>query len=181
MRYPDGGGLTPAARAKREQVRLEAAGLFAAGMSPPAVARKLRVSRKSAYVWHKAWRTAGAEALVSKGPGGPPCRLNAAQVERLEAALDAGPAVWGWTEDQRWTLARVTMLVGRLFHVSYTPRGISYLLHRLGWSPQVPQRRAAERDEEAIATWVKDTWPLAEQRRGTRTRGSASPTKQDNH
>lgn len=29
MRYPDGGGLTPAARARREQVRLEAAGLFA--------------------------------------------------------------------------------------------------------------------------------------------------------
>ncbi|MFD0480602.1 winged helix-turn-helix domain-containing protein [Nonomuraea thailandensis] len=56
----------------------------------------------------------------------------------MEAALDAGPAVWGWIEDQRWTLARVTVLVGRLFHVSYTPRGISYLLHRLGWSPQVP-------------------------------------------
>lgn len=88
---------------------MEAAGLFAAGMSPPQVARKLRVSRKSAYVWHKAWRTAGAEALVSKGPGGQHCRLNAAQVERLEAALDAGPAVWGWAEDQWWTLAQVTI------------------------------------------------------------------------
>jgi hypothetical protein len=31
MRYPDGGGLTPAARARGEQVRLEAAGLFATG------------------------------------------------------------------------------------------------------------------------------------------------------
>ncbi|PRX50752.1 winged helix-turn-helix protein [Nonomuraea fuscirosea] len=94
--------------------------------------------------------------------------------------MDAGPAVWGWTEDQRWTLARVTVLVGRLSHISYTPRGISYLLHRLGWSRQIPQCRAAERDEEAIAPWVKATWPMAEQRRGIRTRGSASPTKQDN-
>ncbi|GAA2215678.1 hypothetical protein GCM10009850_111460 [Nonomuraea monospora] len=178
MRYPDGGGLTPAARARREQVRLEAAGLFAAGMSPPQVARKLRVSRKSAYVWHKAWRTAGTQALESKGPGGQRCRLSEGQVQRLEAALDAGPAVWGWIEDQRWTLARVTVLVGRLFHLSYTPRGICYLLHRLGWSPQVAQRRAAERDEEAITTWVKDTWPRVEPRRGIRTRGSASPTKQ---
>ncbi|WP_425569461.1 helix-turn-helix domain-containing protein [Nonomuraea salmonea] len=84
----------------------------------------------------------------------------------------------GWTEDQRWTLARVTALIGRLFHVTYTPRGVSYLLHRLGWSPQAPQRKAAERDEEAIATWMKDTWPLAGQRRGIRTRGAASPTKQ---
>jgi putative transposase len=180
MRYPDGGGLTPAARAKREQVRLEAAGLFAAGVSPPEVARKLRVSCKSAYVWHRVWRTERVEALEPKGPRGPRCRLSEAQVQRLEAALDAGPAVWGWTEDQRWTLARVVALIGRLFHVTYTPRGVSYLLHRLGWSPQAPQRKAAERDDEAIATWVKDTWPLAGPPRGTRTRGSASPTKQAN-
>ncbi|MGP4102652.1 helix-turn-helix domain-containing protein, partial [Nonomuraea sp. KM90] len=80
MRYPDGGGLSPAARVKRERVCLEAAGLFAAGMSPPAVAERLRVSRKSAYVWHKVWRTAGAEALESKGPGGQRCRLSDAQV-----------------------------------------------------------------------------------------------------
>jgi transposase len=99
-------------------------------------------------------------------------------MQRLEAALDAGPAAYGWSEDQRWTLARVALLVGRLFHVSYTPRGISYLLHRVGWSPQVPHRRAAERDEEAIATWVKETWPSVERPRGIRTGGSASPTKQ---
>jgi transposase len=178
MRYPDGGGLTPAARPRREQVRLEAAGLFAAGVRPPQVAQQLRVSRKSAYVWHKAWSLAGTEALLSKGPGGQSCRLSDGQMRRLEAALDAGPAAYGWSEDQRWTLARVALLVGRLFHVSYTPRGISYLLHRLGWSPQVPHRHAAERDEEAIATWVKETWPSVERPRGIRTGGSASPTKQ---
>lgn len=88
------------------------------------------------------------------------------------------PAAYGWSEDQRWTLARVALLVGRLFPVSCTPRGISYLLHRLGWSPQVPHRHAAERDEEAIATWVKETWPSVERPRGIRTGGSASPTKQ---
>src|ERR1039457_5756203 len=37
-------------------------------------------------------------------------------------------AAWGWGEDPRWTLARVATLVGRLFHVRYTPRGTSYLL-----------------------------------------------------
>jgi hypothetical protein len=31
----------------------------------------------------------------------------APQLDRLRAALDAGPAVHGWDEDQRWTLARV--------------------------------------------------------------------------
>jgi putative transposase len=30
---------------------------------------------------------------------------------------------------------------------------MNVLLHRLGWSVQVPARRAAERDEEKIARW----------------------------
>ena len=77
---------------------------------------------------------------------------------RLRAALDGGPAPWGWGEDQRWTLARVTTLIGRLFHVRYTLRGTSYLLHRIGYSPQVPVHRAAERDEDAIAAWRAVTW-----------------------
>jgi putative transposase len=42
--------------------------------------------------------------------------------------------------------------------VSYTLRGTSYLLHRLGFSPQVPARRAAERDEAKIAGWRSQTW-----------------------
>ena len=80
------------------------------------------------------------------------------QLERLRAALEAGPAVWGWAEDQRWTLERVTALIGRLFHVRYTLRGTSFLLHRLGFTPQVPVHRAAERDEDAIAAWRAVTW-----------------------
>jgi transposase len=39
----------------------------------------------------------------------------------------------------------------RLFQVPYTLRGVSYLLHRMGLTPQVPARRAAERDGDAIA------------------------------
>src|SRR6266498_91760 len=45
-----------------------------------------------------------------------------------------------------------------VFHVRYTERGVSYLLHRIGWSPQVPVHRAAERDEKAIVAWREETW-----------------------
>ena len=65
--------------------------------------------------------------------------MSSAQLQRLAVALEAGPAAYGWDEDQRWTLARVAALIGRLFHVSYTLRGVSYLLHRIGFSPQVPR------------------------------------------
>jgi hypothetical protein len=43
MRYPDGGGLTEAERARRKQVRLAAAELIEAGASDQGVARHFRV------------------------------------------------------------------------------------------------------------------------------------------
>jgi putative transposase len=41
------------------------------------------------------------------------------------------------------------------------------LLHRIGWSVQVPARRAAERDEDQIARWREETWPVIKGRRRT--------------
>ncbi len=90
-------------------------------------------------------------SLRSKGPGESACKLDADQLARLGAALDVGPAACGWDQDQRWTLARVAALITRLFGVSYTLRGTSYLLHRMGFTPQVLAHRAAERDEGTIA------------------------------
>jgi putative transposase len=158
VRYPDGGGLTAVQRERRERLRLEAAELFGAGIEPPQVAVRLRVSRNSAYRWRRAWEAGGTGALASKGPSGSPCRLSARQLERLATALEAGPALYGYTEDQRWTGARVAALIGRLFHVRYTVRGATYLMRRLGFSAQVPAHRAAERDEQAIAAWRESTW-----------------------
>src|SRR3954464_2351123 len=141
MRYPDGGGLSPAARGRRETVGVEGAGVFGEDVAPVQVAARLRVSTKSVYQWRRHWCTGGEQALASTGPGGASCRLSDAQLDRLRTELERGPAEHGWA-DQRWTLARVATLIARLFHLRYTLRGTAYLLHRLGWSPQVPRHRA---------------------------------------
>ena len=176
MRYPDGGGLTAAERARREQVRLAAADLIEAGASDREVARRFRVTRMSANRWRRALAAGGRAALLSKGPGGGPCKLTPAQVRELETALEAGPAAWGWDEDQCWTLARIAEVVRRRFGVEYTLAGVDLLLHRIGWSVQVPARQAAERDEAAIAAWKAVTWPVIKGRRRTWAPGSASKT-----
>src|SRR5271168_2625933 len=91
MRYPDGGGLTAADRARRERVRLAAAEMIEAGAGDVEVARRFRVSRMSANRWRRALAAGGREALASKGAGGAKCKLTAAQVAELEAVLEAGP------------------------------------------------------------------------------------------
>jgi hypothetical protein len=100
MRYADGGGLTAAERARRERVRLEAAELIEARATDVEVARRLMVSQMSANRWRRALAAGGKEALATKGAGEAKCKLTPAQMAELEAALDAGPAAWGWDEDQ---------------------------------------------------------------------------------
>nr|WP_265582667.1 winged helix-turn-helix domain-containing protein [Streptomyces ferrugineus] len=44
-------------------------------------------------------------------------------------------------------------MILRRFRVEYTLAGVDLLPHRIGWSMQMPTRRAAERDEERVAAW----------------------------
>ena len=175
MRYPDGGGLTAAERARREKVRLAAADMIEAGASDREVARRFRVSRMSANRWRRTLAAGGRAALASKGAGGARCQLTPAEVRELEAVLDAGPAAAGYA-DQCWTLARIADQVWRRFAVEYTLAGMDVLLHRLGWSVQVPARRAAERDEATVAAWKQETWPAIKGRPNGRGPGWSSKT-----
>src|SRR3954464_10150533 len=125
--------------------------------------------------WRHALAVGGGPALASKGAGGARWRLSPAQLDELQVLLDAGPAGWGWT-DQCWTLPRIAKVVRERFGVDYTPPGMDLLLHRLGWSVQVPARRAAERDEERIAAWREETWPQIKRARRTWAPGWSSKT-----
>ena len=155
-RRADGAGAGPP-----EQVRLAAAELIEAGLGDREIAVRFRVSRMSVNRWRRTLAGGGRAALASKGPGGAKCKLSPAQVRELEAFLEAGPAVQGW-EDQCWTLARITELVRRRFgwvqggvHVgrdgcAAAPAGVD----RAGAGP------AAERDEDKIAAWREEAWPV---------------------
>ena len=74
------------------------------------------------------------------------------------------------------TLARIAAVVRERFGVDYTLPGVDLLLHRLGWSVQVPARRAAERNEEQIAAWREESWPEIKRSRRTWAPGWSSRT-----
>ncbi|MFD0412529.1 winged helix-turn-helix domain-containing protein [Streptomyces sp. NPDC127108] len=175
MRYPQGGGLTAERRAFRERIRMEAAGMFAAGQDNMVVARQLRVSLRSVQRWRAAWQDGGQQALHSRGSAARP-KLSEALFAVLEQELAKGPLAHGW-QDQTWTLARIKTLIGRRFHKRLSLSAIAEMLHRHGFSHQVPARRALERDEDAVTGWVKDTWPQVEAPRRRSAAGSSLRTR----
>jgi transposase len=83
-------------------------------------------------------------------------------VRTVGVGVGQGPGRPRLGGDQRWTLSRVKTVIGRRFHLTYTIQGVRKLLVRNGWSCQVPARRAVERDDDAVAGWVKEVWPRAE-------------------
>ncbi|MET7975623.1 helix-turn-helix domain-containing protein [Streptomyces mirabilis] len=70
VRYTDGGGLTAEERARREQVRFEAADLIEAGASDREVARRFRVTGMSANRWRRALASGGRQLWPPRVPAG---------------------------------------------------------------------------------------------------------------
>jgi transposase len=165
-------------RAAREARRLRAAELFAQGHSQAEVAKELGVSRQSAHVWHTRFAQGGVDALRSRGPTGPDPKLSATQLAKVEQALLQGAMANGFDTDL-WTLERVAVVITQLTGVRYHPGHVwSILRHRLGWTLQRPERRASERDEEAIARWVQQEWPRIKKGQPQNRPGLSSSTNQ---
>lgn len=137
---------------------MQAGRLFARGHRQAEIVRRFSVSRPTAHRWYQAWRRRGEAGLQGAGRAGPRPRLDARALQRLEAALLRGPAAWGYST-HLWTLERVAQLIGKVCQVGYHPRHVGRVLRRLGWSRQRPARRARERNEKAIARWVRVRWP----------------------
>ncbi|MEU2537624.1 winged helix-turn-helix domain-containing protein [Streptomyces iakyrus] len=156
---------------------MEAAEWFHSGDENVVIARDLRVSVRSVQRWCSAWSQGGPRALASKGPASLPV-VSDDLFAVLERELLKGPVAHGWP-DQTWTMSRIRMSIGRRFNKSYTVQGVAALLKRHGWSCQVPARRAIERDEAAVAGWVKETWSDVEGPWRRSTPDSSSKTKPD--
>jgi transposase len=140
--------------------------LFAQGRTQAEVAHQLGVSRQSAHVWYARFQEGGVDALRSRGPTGPDPKLSAVQLAQVEQALLQGALANGFNTDL-WTLERVAAVITQLTGVHHHPGHVWVILRRrLGWSLQRPERRASERDEEAIARWVAQEWPRI--KRGSR-------------
>ena len=145
-------------RKDAERRRIGAKALLDRGWAQAEVAEKRGVSATAVWKWVQAIERGGADGLKSKPRPGRPPKLTDRQLERLEGLLVRGPTKLGYATEL-WTLKRVAEVIEKHFGEQYNASGVWYLLKRLGWSCQKPERRARERDEDAIVHWRKKDWP----------------------
>lgn len=138
--------------------RVRAGRLLLAGKGCAEVARVVGVARQTVYTWKAVLDEGGIDALRAMGGKGRPAQLDARQLAQLRRSLLASLTAHGFGTEL-WTLKRVRVLIERLFGVSYSQVHVWRLLGQLGFSNQKPERRAIERDEDAVREFKEKTWP----------------------
>ena len=126
------------------------------GKKAKEVAEILNVTPRSVNRWLQQAKKPGRRRKPK--PTGRHRKLTEAQVRRLGKALTRGAPAYGYFGDY-WTLDRIGQVIWQLFSVRCHPSTVWHILDRMGWSCQRPQRRAFQRNEEAIAKWKEDVLP----------------------
>lgn len=122
------------------------------------IAAALGVSEHTVSCWLAHARKEGVQALQSHPGTGRPPRLPATLKRLIPEFLWHGPEAYGF-RGEVWTCARIARVIEEELGVRYHKGHVSRLLKELNWTPQVPIRRAIQRDEEAICRWRNEAWP----------------------
>lgn len=141
-----------------ERRRVRAIAWLKQGRAPLEVALRLGVDRRSVRRWRASYERGGAADLAARPAPGRPPKLDARARAKLQRHLLKGARAFGYATDL-WTCPRVAGLIRHQFGVRYHVDHIGRLLRAMGWTPQKPERRARERDEEAIQRWGQTEWP----------------------
>ena len=141
-----------------ERRRQRAIALLERGMSLKEVAHRVGASFSSVFRWQRAVVQDGPGAVKAKPVPGRPRKLPEDECRQLLTLLLKGALAYGFPNDL-WTLKRVTSVIRKEFGVVFHPNHLWRLLRRVGWSCQVPERRAIQRDEEAITHGKRYQWP----------------------
>lgn len=148
--------------------RVRAGRLLLAGKGCAEVAQAVGVARQTVYTWKALLDESGIDALRAMGGKGRPAQLDARQLAQLRRSLLDSPTEHGFGTEL-WTLKRVRQLIERMFGVSYSEVHVWRILGEMGFSNQKPERRAIERDEDAVQEFKNKTWPALKKKPSDRS------------
>ena len=132
------------------------------------IAEALGVREEAISRWLARARDSGPQALLARPAPGRPPKLTAAHKRLIPEFLWHGAEAYGF-RGEVWTTARIAQVIAEEFGVRYHKDHVGKLLKELRWTPQLPIKRAIQRDEVAIRRWREEVWPDL-QRRARRER-----------
>jgi transposase len=142
-----------------EARRIEGTRLLKRRVAHCAVARRLKVSRQAVSVWARQLEAVnGAVGKLKAKPLGRPRRLDDSQCGVSRQLLLKGALAAGFPTEL-CTIKRVRVLIKREFGLSFSHTGCWQLLRAMGITPQKPERRALQPNEQAVVQWKQRTWP----------------------
>lgn len=147
-----------------ERVRRTAVSLSRQGVSPQKIAVALDRHLKTVYRWLATARDQGMDGLAARWPSGAPPKLSCSQRDELIGQLLQGAQAHGFSTDL-WTAPRVQRLIREQFGVEYHVKYLPTFLKALDFSPQKPECRARERNEDEIARWRACDWSRIKKKR----------------
>lgn len=153
--------------------RLKAGRMLLAGKGCAEVAASVGVARQTVYTWKRVLAEGGIDALRDVAERGRPAQLDEQQVAALRAALLQSPTEHGFGTEL-WTLKRVGALIERMHGVRFGHSNVWRILGSMGFSPQKPEKRAIERNEDAVRTWRSKTWPALKKKPSEKAAKSSS-------
>src|ERR1700690_4464182 len=138
--------------------RVRAGRMLLSGKGCAEIAEAVGVARQTVYTWKALLDEGGLDALRAVPDPGRPARLDETQLAQVRAALLQSPTEHGFGTEL-WTLKRVGIVIRRLHGVRFGQTQVWRILGVLGFSPQKPEKRAIERNEDAVRNWKRRTWP----------------------
>jgi len=158
--------------------RVKAARMLQAGKPAAQVALAVGVARQTVYTWKRVLDERGIDGLRAMVDVGRPSQLSAADFRWLDAALRQGAQAHGFGTEL-WTLKRVGALIKRQFGIVFSDVHVWRLLGSMGFSSQKPERRAIERNEEAVRNWKRRTLPALKKKPSENDASLSSSTNPD--
>ena len=138
--------------------RLRGGRMLQKGKGCAEVALAVGVARQTVYTWKALFDEGGIDALRAVPEAGRPAKLDPTQLAAVRVAVLQSPTEHGFGTEL-WTVKRVGAVIERMHGVRFSQGHVWRILGSLGFSPQKPEKRAIERNEDAVRSWKRSTWP----------------------
>lgn len=134
--------------ANRQKLRQRTVKRIEAGKRVSDEAKKLGVVEQTIYNWRDAYER-DPEHGLDHHPRGPASQLTPEQREDLAKVLELGALAFHFPTNL-WNVPRVTQIIEERYGIRYDHSNVWHILTQMGFSCQVPERRARQRNAKDI-------------------------------